>query len=143
MYQPKGRPKDSSRNVTARSDDQAFRELQQYADFQNVLSQRLSDDIEEKEPPPWYRSIDTQSLDYNDIDGAILFNGEINSTLQRHVPLPNPVVIAANVRNCEIATFDRAYSPSLMDCEIDQNTFLHFIDTFNDTIKVCHILIYI
>jgi hypothetical protein len=137
IYRLQGLTKGLSQNSGIGNDDQAFRELQQYADFQSVLSQRLCAEIDMDEPV--YQSIDPQLLEKGHVAGPNLTPGHIHPALQTpisHHGLRSPVVIAAKTRNHEIEGWERAYAPSLMECGIDQNTFLHFIDTFNDTIQV-------
>lgn len=136
----KGEFKQLPKKARIEGDDQAFLELQQYADFQNVLSQRLCDDIDRDEP--WFQSIDPQLLEESHIDGSAFQSGHIHPALEApdtHQGLLKPVMITAKMRNHDLEGWERAYPPSLMDCGIDQNTFLHFIDNFNETIKVCRL----
>lgn len=53
-----------------------------------------------------------------------------------HGVLSTPLVIPQYDLDDEVHGWPRAYAPSLMDCGIDQKTFLNFIDSFNESLRV-------
>lgn len=119
-----------------KTDDQAFIELQQYADFQNILSKKLCDDLDKDEI---YSSRQPPLLLENDaVEGDFPFQKYHHPalTISHQKPqLPSPVVIPVRKAEDHGSRLVRAYAPSLMECGINQNTFLHFIDTFNASIR--------
>lgn len=108
-------------------------ELQQYADFQNVLSQRVCDDLDNDEPLRQY--IDPRMLKHGLSEGPIYAKSTVkrSSSLQA---LSTPVSITALKRKKELNGWERTYAPSLLEYGLDPDIFLNFIDEFNEIIQV-------
>ena len=76
-------------------------------------------------------------------------NTIVSSFVQKHPPgdssagshLALPVVIPQKRPHQKARGFVRAYSPVLEDCGIDQATWMEFLDSFHESIKVCNCLI--
>lgn len=141
MYQLQELSKESRTEKQIQGDDQAFLDLQHYADFQAVLSKRLCDDLDRDET---YSSLQPRILLENDVGGDFPFQKYQHPplTISPAKPqLPSPVVIPVKRAEDHGRRLVRAYAPSLMECGINQNTFLHFIDTFNASIRVSFLFI--
>ena len=69
----------------------------------------------------------------------------VSNFVQKHPPgdpssgsyLQLPVVIPQKRPHQKARGFVRAYSPVLEDCGIDQATWMEFLDSFHESIKVC------
>ena len=117
-------------------DEQAFQEVQQYADFQKVLSERVSDDLMKDEaipastyPPPMPNAVKQEFSHPPYVDSAIM-----SPIFQRGVP--SPVVIPQQRLEDGRIVWARTYSPALWHCGITQDAFFYFIDCYNEIIKV-------
>ncbi|KAE8441870.1 hypothetical protein EG329_004225 [Mollisiaceae sp. DMI_Dod_QoI] len=115
-----------------RREQEAFNELQNYADFQNVLSNKVLNDLSGEDvsmiydapPPPRKRT-----LDYG---------------LQRMAPaqrvrsgqLQWPIIIPQRDPQNGDSTWVRAYPQTLMECGIDQQEFLSILDSFDFHMKL-------
>jgi hypothetical protein len=121
----------------AQQDAKAFQELQSYADFQRVLSDRVQDDILKDEK---YTLIDPRMLPQKQGVGEYLFHEPyIHPSLQHsNFPgrLPGPVIIPQRRLEDKSQGWVRAYDPALMNCGIDEHTFLNFLDAFNESSQV-------
>jgi hypothetical protein len=137
IYKLQGLSENLSQSKQLQKDAQAFQDLQKYADFQNVLSRRLCDGLDVDET---YSPINPLLLPASDnINGCFSHKQHIHRALPAPLQRPClscPVVIPEKMGVDGHHCWERAYAPSLAECGIDQNTFLHFIDTFNETIKV-------
>lgn len=119
------------------NDHEAFIELQQYADFQNILSQRVCDDLDSAES--LNQQIDPRLLKHDLAEGPVFSNYYARSALSpagSRQGLSIPVSITTKRRSQELNGWERTYAPSLLEYGITQNTFLNFIDKFNETIEV-------
>jgi hypothetical protein len=66
------------------------------------------------------------------------YDYELPSEESRHTGrLSQPVLIPQRRPEDQSRGILRAYAPALGDCGIDQETFLDFIDAFNEAHKVC------
>jgi len=114
---------------------QATQDVHQYAMFQQLLSDRLNDELA------------TEDLTILD-KPAIPTRRSLSSTyfpksLAHHpdgLPdrLQSPVVIPQRRPADESRGWVRAYAPSLEGCGIDRETFLDFLDEFNEACKASH-----
>lgn len=103
-------------------DERAFQEVQKYADFQRELSERVYDDILKEGTYGYPRS----SLDTSVFPSIC------------HNFLPAPIIIPQQRSEGGKRAWTRAYAPSLLGCGIDQDTFLDFLDSYNQVTKVSH-----
>jgi hypothetical protein len=118
-------------------DEQAFQEVQQYADFQKVLSERVNDDLMKGEevpastnsPPLMPGAVKQEFSQTPYVDPTIL-----SPIFQRGIT--SPVVIPQHRSEDGKMVWKRAYAPVLWQCGISQDAFFHFIDCYNETIKV-------
>ncbi|KAH7403212.1 hypothetical protein BKA64DRAFT_776582 [Cadophora sp. MPI-SDFR-AT-0126] len=116
----------------------ALRELQNYADFQTSLSDKILDGVFGEDNP----MVDgyPQHSAYQD-DYFIPGSPEPNSRSQpRKGALLYPVVIPQDDGHKNENLWPRAYIPSLMDSGIDQQSFLAFIDSFNQSLGLSPLL---
>ena len=122
-------------------DAKAFQELQNYADFQRLLSNRVQDDLYKDEMfTSMYAPIDPQILGQRQTFGDYFSHQPfVHPSLQQ----PNavgrlqcPVIIPQRRPEDKSRGWVRAYAPALMNCGIDQYTFLNFLDAFNESSKV-------
>ena len=135
MYQAQP-PSQDIKRMEVQGDHQTFLEIQRYADFQTSLSQKGYDDLDRN---GIFSSHKPQILLEKDLfkeDPPKQKYEDTNHNSRKANPLQSPVVIP--MRNAEIhgSRLSRAYAAVLENCGINQNTFLHFIDTFNASIKV-------
>ncbi|PSS15198.1 hypothetical protein M430DRAFT_20504 [Amorphotheca resinae ATCC 22711] len=100
-------------------DERAFQEVQKYADFQRELSERVYDDILKEGTYGYPRS----SLDTSVFPSIC------------HNFLPAPIIIPQQRSEGGKRAWTRAYAPSLLGCGIDQDTFLDFLDSYNQVTK--------
>ncbi|ESZ99551.1 hypothetical protein SBOR_0116 [Sclerotinia borealis F-4128] len=127
-----------SKAYQSSNDDQAYRDLQVYADYQNTLSDRISDDMQRDEHYREYlaaspRTQSTRSTHERDVS---FYAHELPS--QRNQPargLSCPVILPQRRPEAQSRGIIRAYSLELADCGIDEDTFLDFIDDFNEAHK--------
>lgn len=115
----------------------ALKELQNYADFQKSLSDNILDGLAQEETP-MSESCLSNSL-YNNDFHTDFYSGYIPWSPPRKCALTQPVVIPANTGIHEEYGWPRAYISSLMDCGIDQQTFLAFIISLNESLIVSDI----
>ncbi|PVH77621.1 hypothetical protein DL98DRAFT_356118, partial [Cadophora sp. DSE1049] len=112
----------------------ALKELQNYADFQKSLSDKILDGLAREEismgdglPP---------QLSYKDDYQNSMFPEYTSRSQSRKGVLPYPVVIPQGNSNDNEHSWPRAYVSSLMDSGIDQQAFLAFIDSFNESLRL-------
>jgi hypothetical protein len=132
-----------SKATQAQIDEQAFQEVQNYADFQRSLSKRVHDDIlkEGSASNPGYPGSSLSHVDpfrdylskepYQD---ATLDPALFAQTSQGH--LPSPIVIPQRIYEDTERCWAKAYAPSISQSGIDQVDFLDFIDSFNEATRV-------
>ena len=125
-----------SSSVAARREDEvdALKELQSYADFQESLSDKIlnglaHEGVSRSERLPQQQPYNDRFLNQTYPDHNCLSQAKEGG-------LPNPVVIPqGDPRNNEFG-WPRVYVPSLMESGIDQQAFLAFIDSFNQSLRV-------
>ena len=80
----------------------------------------------------------TQVRNESDDDGSHHFSQQYppvqDSTSQQR--LSYPVIIPQHRPENKSRGWMRGYAPALMDCGIDQQSFLYFLDSFNEASKV-------
>lgn len=125
------------------NDEDAYQDLQAYADYQNALSDRIKADIERDENYRKYltatpRAQATRNTYERDVS---FYSHELpDQRIQPARGLSCPVILPQRRPESQSRGIIRAYSPELADCGIDQDTFLDFIDDFNEAHKVsCNI----
>jgi hypothetical protein len=118
-------------------DAKAFQELQSYADFQRVLSNKVQGDIYKDENK--YTPIDPQIFQSQTFGDYFSHQPYVHPSLQQpsyRGRLQYPVMIPQRRPEDKSRGWVRAYAPALMDCGIDQYTFLNFLDAFHESSKV-------
>ncbi|CZR55857.1 uncharacterized protein PAC_05745 [Phialocephala subalpina] len=115
------------RNVSPDSDQkrreqEAFNELQNYADFQNVLSTKVLNDLSREDVSMAY---DGPSMSRKP---AINFEPRRVASAQR---LQWPIIIPQRDPRNGDNSWNRAYPQPLIGCGIDQQTFLNVLDSFD------------
>ena len=126
-----------SEDDQAERDAKAFQELQSYADFQSVLSNRVQDDIlRDQKHIPTNPQILSKGPPFDDYFSHEPYMHP--STQRLHPPkrLPCPVVIPQRRPEDNGTGWVEAYAPALMDCGVDHYTFLNFLDGFNKAKEV-------
>lgn len=115
-------------------DNEAFLELQKYADFQTALSGRVRDELARGEMP-WKE-------DYPFQQNTELY-GQHRSSIHpvmrpavRSSPLSLPIIIPQRNSGNEGRTWQKTYVSSLMECGIDEPVFDDFLDALNDASKL-------
>ncbi|KAN0092098.1 hypothetical protein V8E51_017945 [Hyaloscypha variabilis] len=125
----------TSPEIERRREEEAFNELQNYADFQKALSSKVLDELsrdDSHEAPystPNFNAISNRSLGnqwYNPSDGA---------RYTTRGQLPCPIIISQKDPGFDGPGWVRTYSPALMDCGIPQQSFLKFLDSFNESLQ--------
>ncbi|KAI9642503.1 hypothetical protein NHQ30_009308 [Ciborinia camelliae] len=121
-----------------RSDEEAYRDLQVYADYQNNLSDRISADMQRDEDYRRYvvanpRAQQSRNMYERDISFYAHELPDQGAQLARG--LSCPVILPQRRPEDQSRGIIRAYSPELANCGIDQHTFLEFIDEFNEAHK--------
>ncbi|KAH9219108.1 hypothetical protein DL95DRAFT_520807 [Leptodontidium sp. 2 PMI_412] len=112
---------------------EAFNELQNYADFQKALSEKVLNDLAMEDDstshgfPPQLKYNDGAQFSFDSLYGPRSQFGQGS--------LPNPVIIPQQ-RHQDGHCWPRTYSPSLMNCGIGHQAFLTFIDSFNESLKL-------
>jgi hypothetical protein len=119
---------------------QATQDIHQYAMFQQDLSDRLNDELARQNlavvDKPTIPSRHSLSSTYFPKSSAHHPEGPPDR-------LQSPVLIPQRRPTDESRGWVRAYAPSLEGCGIDQGTFLHFLDEFNEACKASHELLLI
>ncbi len=124
-----------SAEIERHREEEAFRELQDYADFQktpssNVLNELSKDDSVSRSYSSELKAdsnINTGNHWYDPLNGA-------RYTTQAR--LPCPIIISQKAVGSDGPGWVRTYSPALMDCGISQEHFLRFLDSFNESLQV-------
>ncbi len=127
----------SAEGARKRLEEEAFNELQNYADFQDFLCSKVLDDLEaESIAPPDYESslLPNQSLDARYLP-SLLTTDETSLRLSKS-RLSCPIIIPQEISDSGTCSWSRIYAPSLMECGINQTSFLEFLDSFNEFVKV-------
>ncbi|KAF7959491.1 hypothetical protein EAE96_001107 [Botrytis aclada] len=120
------------------NDEDAYRDLQSYADYQNTLSDRISADIERDENYRKYtianpRTQSTRNAYERDVS---FYSHELpDQRIQPARGLSRPVILPQRRPEAQSRGIIRAYSQELASCGINQDTFLDFIDDFNEAHK--------
>lgn len=109
-----------------RREQEAFDELQNYADFQNDLSSKVLDDISQHDVSMTY--------DVPSLPAKSTFN--YSPHYPRRAKLQLPIIISQEDTQNGEGCWVRAYPRPLMEFGIDQNTFSNFLDAFDVHIKV-------
>ena len=135
MYQAQPLSQDIQR-LEIQGDHQTLLEIQRYADFQAGLSKTSYDDLDRNGTFSFHKPRILLEKDLFKEDPPKQKYKDTNPTSRKANPLQSPVVIP--MRDAEIhgSRLSRAYAPALEKCGINQNTFLHFIDSFNASISV-------
>jgi len=115
-------------------ENEAFLELQNYADFQTALSGQVRDEIARGEMP-WKE-------DYPFLQNTELYDQHRPSrhsalrSAVRSSPLSLPIIIPQRNPGNGGRTWQRTYVSSLMECGIDESVFDDFLDALNEASKV-------
>jgi hypothetical protein len=125
----------TSPELEQKREEEAFHELQNYADFQEALSSKVLAELSQDDyvsapyrpnlKPISHKSAGNRWYDQN--------KGE-RYTTQNH--LSCPIIISQKASGSDGPGWVRTYSPALMDCDIPQQPFLEFLDSFNDSLHV-------
>lgn len=122
-------------NSQAQLDERAFQEVQNYADFQKMLSERVNDDIiREGAHPALTYTPTTPTFKHSPSLQPYLDRALFASISQRI--LPSPVVIPQRRSENGKMAWTRAYAPVFWQCGISQEEFFKFIDSYNQIIEV-------
>jgi hypothetical protein len=122
-------------NSQAQQDERAFQEVQNYADFQKMLSERVNDDILREEAYPVLEyALASPTFKHNTSLPLYHDPARFASISQRL--LPSPVVIHQRRSEDGRMTWARAYAPVFWQCGITQEEFFDFIDCYNEIIEV-------
>ncbi|THV50418.1 hypothetical protein BGAL_0151g00140 [Botrytis galanthina] len=120
------------------NDEDAYRDVQSYADYQNTLSDRISADIERDENYRKYLIANprVQSIGNTYERDVSFYSHELpDQRIQSARGLSCPVILPQRRPEAQSRGIIRAYSLELAGCGIDQDTFLDFIDDFNEAHK--------
>jgi len=118
-------------------DAKAFGELQKYADFQRVLSERIHESIVGQEE--YTATGPTLFLEKEPVFGQLFshisYIHQVFPELLNKRKLPGPVIIQQ--RNSKDGLrWIRSYAPALVEYGIGENAFLNIIDSLNEASKV-------
>ncbi|KAM3071780.1 hypothetical protein ACMFMG_009640 [Clarireedia jacksonii] len=128
----------SLRELPFNDNERAQQDLRNYADYQNSLADRISADVRRDEKYRRYLTAGSvgqlrKGVYEKDVS---FYDYELSSDELRHTGgLSQPVIIPQRRPEDESRGILRAYAPALGDCGIDQETFLDFIDAFNEAHK--------
>ncbi|KAM0316370.1 hypothetical protein ACHAO8_003151 [Botrytis cinerea] len=120
------------------NDEDAYQDLQAYADYQNALSDRINTDMERDENYRKYLTATprAQAMRNTYERDVSFYSHELpDQRIQPARGLSCPVILPQRRPESQSRGIIRAYSPELADCGIDQDTFLDFIDDFNEAHK--------
>ncbi|KAK2007431.1 hypothetical protein LZ32DRAFT_593845 [Colletotrichum eremochloae] len=110
-----------------------------YSPNQTTTSAQINEDIwrqDEAGRETEVRETETKSpKEPSDLANAFLRRHPHHSSVMENVTIQLPVVIPQRRPKKRARGFVRAYSPVLADAGIDRNTFLDFIDTFNQALE--------
>ncbi|KAL2061309.1 hypothetical protein VTL71DRAFT_7582 [Oculimacula yallundae] len=111
----------------------AFKELQSYANFQEALSHKVLDDITLSPSSNYYDPSSQKS--YSEATHTQLSPLPGFPSQSKQGALLYPVIIPQHIHK-NTNYWPISYSPSLMNCGVDQTTFLAFIESFNESTKL-------
>ncbi|KAF7877173.1 hypothetical protein EAF04_000858 [Stromatinia cepivora] len=120
------------------NDEEAYRDLQAYADYQNTLSDRISADMQKDENYRRYLAANPRARSKGSTyehDISFYAHEPPDQRRQNARGLSCPVILPQRRPEDQSRGIIRAYSPELAGCGIDQITFLDFIDDFNEAHK--------
>jgi hypothetical protein len=111
--------------------------VQNYADFQRVLSERVSDDLmKEEAASPISTFAPTTPHDFRHNFSQPAYSDPSLFIPASQSGLPSPVVITQQRSEGGQVAWARTYAPVLWQGGINQDAFFHFIDCYNEIIKV-------
>ncbi|KAH8669558.1 hypothetical protein BGZ60DRAFT_564024 [Tricladium varicosporioides] len=119
----------SSSDENIASEGQAFNELQNYAEYQSQLSNKIAGDFQ------------SGNLSPNSIPGPMSFSSlEGQHSVRTHTPLTTtrrrlsrPILIPQSDAKDVTCGWTRVYAPSLHSCGIDQESFLNFLGNLDQS----------
>ncbi|KAF7896746.1 uncharacterized protein EAF01_009149 [Botrytis porri] len=120
------------------NDEDAYQDLQAYADYQNTLSDRISADIGRDENYRKYLTANPRAQPMRNAyerDVSFYSHELPEQRIQPARGLSCPVILPQRRPEAQSRGIIRAYSLELAGCGIDQDTFLDFIDDFNEAHK--------
>ncbi|KAF5867918.1 uncharacterized protein Bfra_007114oa [Botrytis fragariae] len=120
------------------NDEDAYQDLQAYADYQNNLSDRISADIERDENYRKYLTANPRAQPMRNTyeQDVSFYSHELpDQRIQAARGLSCPIILPQRRPEAQSRGIIRAYSLELAGCGIDQDTFLDFIDDFNEAHK--------
>ncbi|KAF7942534.1 hypothetical protein BELL_0499g00110 [Botrytis elliptica] len=120
------------------NDEDAYQHLQAYADYQNTLSDRISADIGRDENYRKYLTVNPRAQPMRSAyerDISFYSHELPDQKIQPARGLSCPVILPQRRPEAQSRGIIRAYSLELAGCGIDQDTFLDFIDDFNEAHK--------
>jgi hypothetical protein len=103
--------------------------IKNYADFQKVLSSKVLDDLSRDDSLSSPHNLAFPPGNKYPFPPPSLGPASLGS-------LSCPIIISQQDFGDGIHTWGRTYTPELMSCGIDQRTFLSFLDSFNESMKV-------
>jgi hypothetical protein len=125
----------TSSGLEVNREEEAFRELQKYADFQKALSSKVLKELSRDDSLSAPYSFNIKNLSNSSMEDQwyVPSNGARYTT---QVQLPCPIIISQKAPGSDGPGWVRTYSPALMDCGIPQEPFLRFLDAFNESFQV-------
>ncbi|QSZ32225.1 hypothetical protein DSL72_001798 [Monilinia vaccinii-corymbosi] len=120
------------------SEQEAYRDLQAYADYQNNLSDRISTDMQREENYRRYLAESPRAQPTRDSyerDISFYAHELPDERVESVRGLSCPVILPQRRPESQSRGIIRAYPPDLADYGIDQHTFLEFVDDFNEAHK--------
>jgi hypothetical protein len=128
-----------SPDAERRREEEAFNELQNYADFQKTLSSKVLDELSRdySHSAPYSPNFQASSNRSTGNSWYDPLNGARYTTQGR---LPCPVIISQKALGSDGPGWIRTYSPALMNCGISQEPFLKFLDSFNESLRVRRVI---
>ncbi|KAF7926641.1 uncharacterized protein EAE97_010150 [Botrytis byssoidea] len=120
------------------NNEDAYRDLQSYADYQNTLSDRISAEVERDENYRKYLTANPRAQPMRNVyerDVSFYSHELPDQRIRPAQGLSCPVILPQRRPETQSRGIIRAYSLELAGCGIDQDTFLDFIDDFNEAHK--------